>query len=662
MSIRYHLIYYAIALFLLVLSMLNYIFIFLFLFYLYFFISKTSFISAFLFIVSVLLILIFKPQYDLSFHSIIEGKVIEAKDNYCIVSCDHQNVKVYHQESFEYGDEVQFKIKQLTIQKQKNDYGYDEEIYFLSHDIQIKASLVKVLKLEHKDNFVSFIEKRLSHNEKTRSYQRLFLLGVKDKYIEDDYHQLLNLSIIHLFALSGMHLSYLKKLLRQLLSFFIQKNYCDWIVYIFLFYYITHIPYSISLFRAFYMLVLYELFKEYLNMLDIYSIVFIFFLLKNPYYLYNYSFLFSFGIYFFVLLCKDIKYSEFYVYLFSIPFLIYTQNKINIFSLLFSMCLTLFVELFYEVIILSTFLPFIELPLSIMVSLLNKMIQFTSLFDSYIIFRNSTLSFIIIFYYIAAKIIMKRQLQLKCLKEHSLIIALMIAFLIYGKYPLYATVTMIDVGQGDCCLIRLPFFQGSVLIDTGGDRNYDIATTTLIPYFHSIGLDSLDYVYISHNDYDHCGALESLEKNFNVKHVIKQYEEKRQIGDLTIEMLNTHKTYSSSNDQSLLMKLKLYGYHFLFMGDASIEVEKDLLEQYQHIDIHFLKVSHHGSQTSSGVELFELIQPQIAMISVKKNNLYKHPSDKVIKRLKRKGIMILRTDEIGMFHLCFYKKLYYIFE
>ena len=43
------------------------------------------------------------------------------------MSCDHQNVKVYHQESFEYGDEVQFKIKQLTIQKQKNDYGYDEE-------------------------------------------------------------------------------------------------------------------------------------------------------------------------------------------------------------------------------------------------------------------------------------------------------------------------------------------------------------------------------------------------------------------------------------------------------------------------------------------------------------------------------------------------------
>lgn len=81
---------------------------------------------------------------------------------------------------------------------------------------------------------------------------------------------------------------------------------------------------------------------------------------------------------------------------------------------------------------------------------------------------------------------------------------------------------------------------------------------------------------------------------------------------------------------------------------------------YHYNDI--IKVSHHGSQTSSGVELFELIQPQIAMISVKKNNLYKHPSDKVIKRLKRKGIMILRTDEIGMFHLCFYKKLYYIFE
>ena len=199
-----------------------------------------------------------------------------------------------------------------------------------------------------------------------------------------------------------------------------------------------------------------------------------------------------------------------------------------------------------------------------------------------------------------------------------------------------------------------------ILIDTGGHYDYDLATTTLIPYFQSVGISSLDYVYISHDDFDHCGALESLTQNFKVKNIIRDYEEKRIIGDLTIEMLKSDNQYSDSNDCSLVMKLTLYDYTFLFTGDISVSVEEDLYEKYGKIDIDILKVSHHGSKSSSGNTLFKMIQPKIAMIGVKKNNLYKHPSIEVIERLERKGITILRTDEDGMFHLRFYGNNGYI--
>lgn len=663
MFVRHEIKYYALCLFLIVLSFYYHpVFFILLLLYFFFVIQKIPYYKLIAFIMIILLVFFIHSKKETVFPSVIEGTVIECKENSAMIKCKDQNVKVYHHLSLKYGDRVKMKIKALSMNQAKNDHGFDEVLYYRSHDIQWKASLEELISIEHEYCFVDFIEDRLSHNEKVRSYQRLFILGIKDEYVEDDYQQLLNLSVVHLFALSGMHLHYLRKLLGQMFSFFFPKKYVDIGMYLFLFYYLSHIPFSVSLYRAFYMMLLYDILKNYLNKLDVFSIVFIFFLLKNPYYIYHYSFIFSFGIYFLVLITTDLKYQELYVYILSLPFIICMQNRIYFISFIFSMFLGIFVEVFYQLIVLSIPFPIFTICLDIMVMLLDKMIHFALSIDYQVIIATPPISFIILFYSISFILVMKSQLHLKTTFQKCLIISLLLAVFVHGRFPIYAQVTMIDVGQGDCTLIRLPFSQGTILIDTGGNKDYDLATSTLIPYFHSIGLSSIDYVYISHDDFDHCGALESLQKNFDIKHVIRSYEKKRVIGDLVIEMLTTDKRYDNTNDRSLIMKLSLYEYQFLFMGDASIEVEKDLLDKYQHLDIDVLKVSHHGSQTSSGVDLFELIQPKVAMIGVKKNNIYKHPSNKVIERLKKKGIKILRTDEDGMFHLRIYQKNAYIFR
>ena len=81
------------------------------------------------------------------------------------------------------------------------------------------------------------------------------------------------------------------------------------------------------------------------------------------------------------------------------------------------------------------------------------------------------------------------------------------------------------------------------------------------------------------------------------------------------------------------------------MGDAGINREKDILENYNIKDIDVLKVGHHGSKTSSSVDFINRINPKYSIISVGKNNRYGHPNDSVLETLK--DSKIYRTDQDG---------------
>lgn len=81
------------------------------------------------------------------------------------------------------------------------------------------------------------------------------------------------------------------------------------------------------------------------------------------------------------------------------------------------------------------------------------------------------------------------------------------------------------------------------------------------------------------------------------------------------------------------------------MGDAGIDVEDDLIEEYNLHDIDVLKVGHHGSKTSSSEKFIDKIDPKYSIISVGKNNRYGHPSDSVLKNLDVSKIY--RTDKDG---------------
>ena len=235
-------------------------------------------------------------------------------------------------------------------------------------------------------------------------------------------------------------------------------------------------------------------------------------------------------------------------------------------------------------------------------------------------------------------------------------------------------ITYIDVGQGDSIFIKFPNDKSNILIDTGGKvtygnlkNNYSVGKN-IVDYLKSMGIRKLDYLIITHGDFDHMGdSLYLIDKfkvenvifncgEFNVleKELIKVLDEKKIkyyscIKELSIDnnklyFLQT-KEYNNENDNSNVIYTEFNNYKFLFMGDAGIDKEKDILKKYNLKDIDFLKVGHHGSATSSSEEFIHSTNPKYSLISVGKNNRYGHPKETILNTLKNSKIY--RTDLDG---------------
>jgi len=660
MLIRYHIIYYAVGCLGVILAKyfhpLFYAFLLVYLYWL-----KKRFDMRYLGITLLLVLALWlRPVQFIELPSRIQGSVIKVSENDCYVKTNIGTIKLMHNHLFQYGDEIDITLEECEMSENSNDHAFCEKTYLYSQNIFYKAKLQKVYSQKSHISLYHWIEQRLSQHQQTASYQRLFLLGEKCLDIQEDYQKLTELSLVHLFALSGMHIHILYFLLKRILGFFLQQRTSQWLSLMCLGFYVFSIPIQISLYRAFMVLLLYECLQPWFNEYDVFSILIILSLFYNPYIIFNISFIFSYFIYFIVLMTKHMKYASFFIYLSAVPIVLSLNFQVPILSFIFGIVITPFIEIFYTLCCLTLFLRFLEPLLIICTNIFQLILNFLSQLSLFLVFSKPSLLFLILFYIIFFQMIIAVELKRSLQNLISMMIALLLSFSFYSQYKIYGEVTMIDVGQGDCTLIRLPMNQGNILIDTGGVQDYDIAEKTIIPYLKSVGIQYLDYVYISHDDFDHCGALESLVEHFDVRHVVKEYEPYREIGCMKVTMLNSDHFYMNRNDQSLIMYVELPAMTLLFMGDASQDVERDLKEKYKSLDVDILKVSHHGSASSSSVALFEMIQPRIAMIGVKKNNIYHHPSQEVIKRLERKKITILRTDEDGMFHIRFYGKSRYI--
>lgn len=393
--------------------------------------------------------------------------------------------------------------------------------------------------------------------------------------------------------------------------------------------------------------------KKY-TYLDVVCIVGIFILLLNPYNAMSLSFILGFGMSLTYILLLNFSNKKLtttacrkglLLSLFLIPIQLNFNKSFNLLTFLYQIVLIPLMNCIFIFSVVSLYLgynPLLDILLFPIVEIFKGLANL-----KFVLYHDSLpLELLIIYYLLFYSFIyvLEKEINLFNKKITGVFCLTVVLGLLPYKNIYEKSVNFINVGQGDSILIRDR--NTNVLIDTGGLKYKDLATSSLINYFKKKEVYKLDAVIITHDDFDHNGALNSLITYFPVKQVLTSYDEfPYKIGNLLFENFNIY-NFSDSNDRSLVLMLNFYGNKFLFMGDASKDVEEVIMKNFN-VEADYIKLGHHGSKTSTGEEFIRAVSPKEAIISCGLNNYYGHPNKEVLDILEKENIKIRRTDLEG---------------
>jgi len=244
--------------------------------------------------------------------------------------------------------------------------------------------------------------------------------------------------------------------------------------------------------------------------------------------------------------------------------------------------------------------------------------------------------------------------------------------------PQLLEVNFFDVGQGEAIFIETPS-RHQILIDGGPSSLILEKLAESLPFWDR----TIDLIILTHPEHDHLAGLIEVLKRYKVENILwtgivrdtSEYDEwvkliknegaKIKIAqasqriNLSTYEVNRHidilypfenlegQEFENSNNTSIVAKLIFGENSFLFTGDAYQSVEKKLVSRGWGLNSDVLKVGHHGSKTSTSEEFIKQVSPEIAVISVGKDNPYQHPHQETLDTLEKYGIKILRTDKEG---------------
>lgn len=580
------------------------------------------------------------------FEATVSGRIVEIKENQAVIQTRRTKVLVYFDDAeFTYGDQVELALEPLEQHRYNNENSFDYWDYLDSKGINQVGWLQEVKAVESHYRLGDYLIDRLAPDTIENSYARMFVLGIKDDNI--DTASLVDLSIIHLVALSGMHLEYLKKILARPLRLLVSNQRVDLFCYLMIGFYLLNIPENIAFARALGVGLLGYASQNRLTKMDCLALTGLVLIIKNPEVIHNLGFIFSFATYLFILLLQNCKAANVAVFVGTIPIIIATNYRFNLLSVVLAPVLAPLVEGFYLAVLGYTFLSgYFGGLISILVGVFRNVVALMGGFSVFINFARPSLLFIGLYYYQYFRLIMAIKAALSPLKPGLKLGMMTIGYSLLCVFAPYGRVAMIDVGQGDCFLISQPFNRGNVLVDTGGNRNFDLGENVIEPFLRAQGIHRLDCVIITHDDFDHSGSYPSLQKRFDIRRTITEVPDELKIGAVAFNFLKLPQ-YQDKNDNSLVFQVNLNNQGYLFTGDISTRVEQDIIERYPDLKVDVLKVSHHGSDTATGAQFISHYRPRIALISVGRNNPYHHPAPKVCDTLKSYGVRVYRSDVDG---------------
>lgn len=247
-------------------------------------------------------------------------------------------------------------------------------------------------------------------------------------------------------------------------------------------------------------------------------------------------------------------------------------------------------------------------------------------------------------------------------------------------FPRPLEVIALDVGKGDCLLLRGPEGK-TVLIDGGSSDRPAPGENIIVPNLYILGVRRLDAIIVTHADADHVNGLPAVIAAMPVKLLLDTGAPTEDSGyqrllamaskrgvpyrrmaagnflrlghDARLSMLaplagDPHQ----GNDGSIVTMLNYQSTSMLFTGDLEAEGEARLLARYgSRLRADFLKVAHHGSASSSTQEFLQAVKPRYALLSCPGGTNAQHPSPAALSRLRQAGTSIFRTDVLGQIHL-----------
>jgi len=644
----------------------------------------STILILFLFIEITTINLINKPSNNLI------AKIDQIEDNGYIIDYNFYKIKIIDKSNFDYipGDKIEINLEYQDIKEKSYLEDFDYKEYLKSNKILYLAKAINSKKISSGFSlnlFKYYYENYLNNllNEETYSYVKAIVFADND--IESDLKEGYSmLGISHILAISGFHIILLFNFISLILKK-IFRYYHNLIPLIIISIYVISIGNPPRALRALLFLIL-SFFNEKGDIkytkLDIYSISFILMIISWPYLFYNKGFILSFLVSFILIFINEIiktKYKLLYLYLLyliiyfsTLPIISSFNNQISFLALMLSP-------------ILSLILSYIIIPISYIIFIIpasdlifNYLFKFLNLYILNILNYNLKINipsfniYKMIFYYLALFLLIKSIIINKNkIKFFILFISTLLIIINIKLINPMTKITFIDVGQGDSCLIELPFGKANILIDSYNS----------IDFIKSKGLSTIDYLILTHGDSDHSKEAVDVINYFNVKNVIlnndsfneienniinecknkninyKNNIDKININNYIFYFLNT-KLYDTENDNSLVIYTNIDGVDLLFMGDAEKNREEDIIKKYKFNKIDILKVGHHGSNTSSTKDFINYINPKISIISVGLNNYYGHPNEEVLNNLKKSKIYM--TKDNGNITVNIFNNKYYI--
>ena len=643
----------------------------------------------------------------------------------------------------QFGDEVSIVGSIEKPSKARNFKGFDYSEYLKSKNVYgtIEADSVEIFD-ENKIDFFSIIINKIQNNVKENMTKLLgqeesalcigILIGDTMEISEKTEDNFKRSNLTHLLAVSGSHITYIITAFSATLGRMNKKS-TKIITIIFLLFFTAITGFTPSVLRASIMGILVLLASllhrksDTINNLGISSLLI---LIYNPYYITNLGFLLSFAGTIGIVILNDkisnflngklnkrsnkiIKYliESFCITLSAnliiIPVMAYSFSSIS-FTFWISNILAgpvmeattiLGFIVYFLSLIFVPFAKFIGIFLNICLSILLIIANFSAKLPFSLVYIKTPYLLECVAYYLVLYAIFNRRkiIVLKSILTNAIIktvtTLLIITILVssfYGFIQKKLVIYFVDVGQGDCTLIKTPENK-TILIDGGGSEfgNFDVGEKILLPYLLDRRINKIDYMLISHFDSDHIGGLFYILENLKVKNIIiakqgKKSENLNKLLEITkeykiniilVENGNVVKIDKYSyfeilfpednfikenilNNNSIVARFSSLGLKILFTGDIEEVAEKRLCEMYKNTDklkADILKVAHHGSKTSSTEVFLALVQPKIALIGVGENNKFGHPNQITLDKIGKYTKYIYGTDLNGEIQIMYNK-------